>query len=165
MQFQVPQFIETEDKIVGPFTLRQFLYVGIAGAMSFVLFFMVVTWLWAMLTVVLIALSLAFAFVKINGQPLTKIALAAFTFYWKPQAYVWQSENKPAEKKEEAIKSLAEEGFIEKIVSGLMLKSAKEALQTKVQKSKKKVRELEERYMVFNRLSGERHAARRIDYR
>jgi len=28
MQFQVPQFIEIEDKIFGPLTLKQFLYFG-----------------------------------------------------------------------------------------------------------------------------------------
>ena len=34
MQFQVPQFIETEDKVVGPLTLRQFMYIAGAGAAS-----------------------------------------------------------------------------------------------------------------------------------
>ena len=46
MQFQVPQFIETEDKIVGPLTLRQFLYIGAAGLLSFLLFFVLKIWFW-----------------------------------------------------------------------------------------------------------------------
>ena len=50
MQFQVPQFIETEDKIVGPFTLRQFIYVAGAGLGSVILYFSVATWLWLILT-------------------------------------------------------------------------------------------------------------------
>ena len=33
MRFQLPQFIETEVKIVGPFTLQQFLWV--AGGAAF----------------------------------------------------------------------------------------------------------------------------------
>ena len=37
MQYQVPQFIETEDKVVGPFSLRQFAYVGAAATKSVVL--------------------------------------------------------------------------------------------------------------------------------
>ena len=28
MQFQVPQFIEVEDKIFGPLTFKQFIYMG-----------------------------------------------------------------------------------------------------------------------------------------
>ena len=37
MRFQVPQFIEVEDKIFGPFTFKQFIYIaggiGVAGVL------------------------------------------------------------------------------------------------------------------------------------
>jgi hypothetical protein len=33
MQFQVPQFLDVEDKIIGPFTIKQFLYL--AGGAGF----------------------------------------------------------------------------------------------------------------------------------
>ena len=39
MQFQVPQFIDVENKIIGPLSLRQFLYLAGAGLISFMLFF------------------------------------------------------------------------------------------------------------------------------
>ena len=29
MKFQVPQFIETEEKIIGPFTVKQFIFIAI----------------------------------------------------------------------------------------------------------------------------------------
>ncbi|MFM2424198.1 MAG: hypothetical protein RLZZ70_589, partial [Candidatus Parcubacteria bacterium] len=38
MQFEVPQFIEIEDKIFGPLTWKQFLYVGGGLSMTAVLF-------------------------------------------------------------------------------------------------------------------------------
>ncbi|HXK36261.1 MAG TPA: PrgI family protein [Candidatus Paceibacterota bacterium] len=69
MRFQVPQFIETETKVVGPFTLKQFLFV--AGGISMVvveymllpgLFFVVL----ALLTAGFFA---ALAFLKVNDQP------------------------------------------------------------------------------------------------
>ena len=37
MEFKVPQFIDIEDKIVGSFTFVQVIYVVGAGAMSYVL--------------------------------------------------------------------------------------------------------------------------------
>ena len=37
MRFQVPQFIEVEDKIFGPLTLKQFIYLAGAGGLVFVL--------------------------------------------------------------------------------------------------------------------------------
>jgi len=37
MRFQVPQFIEVEDKIFGPLTLKQFIYLAGAGGVVFVL--------------------------------------------------------------------------------------------------------------------------------
>ena len=32
MQYQVPQFIETEDTIIGSLTLRQFIYLAVGGS-------------------------------------------------------------------------------------------------------------------------------------
>ncbi|MEK7077129.1 MAG: PrgI family protein [Patescibacteria group bacterium] len=163
MQFQVPQFIETEDKIVGPFTLRQFFYVAGAGALCFMLFFAVATWLFVILSMFLIAAALALAFIKINGRSLPAVVLSAFRFYWNPQAYVWQPEA-PQVKKEEALKSLGG-GIIDKIVSGLTLKHTWQKLQTGTKEGKKKIKELSGQYEIFQRMSGDRQIARRVDYR
>ena len=38
MEYQVPQFIEVEDKIVGPLTLKQFIYIAGAGGLCVVFF-------------------------------------------------------------------------------------------------------------------------------
>lgn len=70
MRFQVPQFIETETKLVGPFTLKQFLWVA-GGVVMTVLASMLLT---GFLRIGAIFLIIAFfgslAFVKIDGQPL-----------------------------------------------------------------------------------------------
>ena len=164
MQYQVPQFIETEDKIVGPFSLRQFIYLAVGGAISFTLFFTVKTWLWFAMSAIVVAASLAFAFLKINGRPFANFILSAISFYWKPQTYVWQSED-PQLKKQDARKNAVQEGgFIESIVSGMVLKNTWAALQTGTRK-KEIPREKQEKIEIFRKLSGEREAARRIDYR
>ena len=90
MQFQVPQFIDIEDRIFGPLTLKQFLYLAGAGAFSFILFFTLQTPLWIGVTAVLGGIAVAFAFVRPNGQPMTRMAAAMFWYAWKPRFYLWR---------------------------------------------------------------------------
>ncbi|HUZ92597.1 MAG TPA: PrgI family protein [Candidatus Paceibacterota bacterium] len=171
MQFQVPQFIETEDKVVGPFTIRQFIYIAIGGTISFLFYFTVATWLWAIFSIVVLSGAIALAFVKVEGRPLVQIALSAFNFYWKPQTYVWQSE-RPAEVKSEAVaRGEAPSGIsLENIVAGMALRDAWRDVQTG-EKTKSMISnqqffgKVQERYNMYRDLGGARQAARRIDYR
>ena len=84
MQFQVPQFIETEDKIIGPLTLRQFIYIAIGATISAILFFVLQPWLWLIVTFVLMATSVSLAFIKINGRSMSVFAQSAFGYIWSP---------------------------------------------------------------------------------
>lgn len=90
MQFQVPQFLDVEDKIFGPLTLKQFLYLAGAGALSFILFFALEEWLWITFTVLLGAIAGSLAFVKYNGRPLVYMLMHALKFAWQPKMYLWQ---------------------------------------------------------------------------
>jgi hypothetical protein len=40
MRFSIPQFIEHTPKIIGPLTFKQFSFIGGAGAICFVLYFL-----------------------------------------------------------------------------------------------------------------------------
>lgn len=90
MQFQVPQLIDIEDKIIGPLTLKQFLYLG-GGAMA-------VAFLWSVLTLgafiivaaPVIALALSLAFYKINGRPFVNFLNSFITYSVKPKLYLWK---------------------------------------------------------------------------
>jgi hypothetical protein len=175
MQFQVPQFIETEDKIVGPFTMREFIYVGIAGGISAMLYFTVQTALWAIASVILFGGAVALSFVKIEGRPLVKVLGAAFGFYWKPQTYLWKSEMKaPTVTKTTAKK----EGGVslENVLGGMALHKRWEKLQTgekpvsekkapAAREAKAVERVMAGRYQIFQKTTGDRNAAKRIDYR
>ncbi len=166
MQFQVPQFIETEDKIIGPFTIRQFIYVAAGGAFSFFLYFTVQTWLWAFLSIFILGGTAALALVKVGGRPLVHAALSAVRFYWQPQTYIWKPETAaPPPKKPEEAK--AGETAIERIVSGLALRSTWQKLQTGTKISSEQFREKPQRqkFQIFQKITGERQAARRVDYR
>jgi hypothetical protein len=176
MQYQVPQFIETEDKVVGPFSIRQFAYVGAAAMVSGICYFLLQTWLFAIVALILIGGSLALSFVKINGRPLAKIATSAFNFYWKPQMYVWKPEHPIAPQR--APVAQREMPIIppapltrESISSGDSLHKSWENIQTgtpagKIQSASQFVeKKMAERYQIFQRETGERAAARRVDYR
>jgi len=167
MQFQVPQFIETEDKIVGPFTLRQFAYIAFAGGFSFTLYFVVETWLWFVISAFLVALAASLAFVRISGRPFIHILMAAFGYYWKSQIYVWQPEHPELKKSTESLRPLQSSGtVVEDIVSGKALRDVWQSLQTGTKISNQQFLDRTgEHYQTFQRLSGERDAARRIDYR
>jgi hypothetical protein len=169
MQYQVPQFIETEDKIVGPFSIRQFAYVGAAAVVSGICYFLLQTWLFVIVALILIGGSLALSFVKINGRPLIKVGLSAFNYYWKPQMYVWKPDHPVAAQQSAPI--VRELPPIETIASGNSLHKSWESLQSgtpavgKTSDRQFIEKKMTERYQIFQRQSGDRAAARRVDYR
>lgn len=165
MQFQVPQFIEIEDKIIGPLTIRQFIYLAVAGGVSVMLYFAVETWVWFIFSLVIMGIASAFAFLKINGRPFYVVLFAGARFLWNPHTYVWQPDQPTLPKTPEAMASDAEGFSLEQILAGHSLKNAWRAMQTGTAAKKPAARSGSERYMIFRRPTGERRAARRIDYR
>ena len=169
MHFQVPQFADVEDKIVGPLSLKQFLYIGSAIGLSMLLFFIVKLWLWVILSVFLIGGAIGLAMIKINGQPLVKIALSAIEFYWRPQTYVWQQEAEKRQAGEPSSGKAGSDFSIESIVSGMALKKSWQNLQT----GSKAVASGgmwgskigPDRYEIVKKIAGDKQAAKRIDYR
>ena len=90
--FQVPQFIDIEDKIVGPLTLKQFGFLAAAFFVSFGFFFILQFYLWVVITVFVSALSAGLAFTKVAGRSLLDYLISGLAFYWKPRVYLWQHE-------------------------------------------------------------------------
>lgn len=92
MEYQVPQFIEVEDKIFGPFTLKQFIYVaGGVGLCAIVLLYLPL-WLGVIIAVPVGAFTAALAFYKINNKPFVEIMEAAFNYYIGDRLYLWKKE-------------------------------------------------------------------------
>ncbi len=90
MQYQVPQFIEVEDKIFGPLTIKQFVYLAGGAGLSFVLW-RSLPHIFAMpLIGALGGLSVALAFIKINNRPFIFMLESAFMFIIHPRLYIWQ---------------------------------------------------------------------------
>lgn len=166
MQFQVPQFIETEDKLLGPLTIRQFIYLSLVAGISFILFFMLEMTIWVILSVFMVGGTLIVLLGKVNGQPMTRVVYSAFFYYWKPQTYVWQPDNSGIDKTEAVQRS----GFsMERLIAGVALKDAWQSVQTGSktlgEKGMASLQHAEEKYEILRKISGDQRAARRVDYR
>ena len=97
MRFQVPQFIEIEDKIVGPLTLKQFVYLA-GGAGMIVVAYKFLPMLFAVIIIGFVALlSVALAFYKFNNKPFVDLVESAFGFYIGNKLYIWRKKDKKVE--------------------------------------------------------------------
>jgi hypothetical protein len=89
-QFVVPQFIDVEDKIIGPVTTRQFLILLAASLVCGLAFRFADTALFAIILIIIGGSALVIAFVKINGQSFHYFLLNIFQTVKKPSLRVWQ---------------------------------------------------------------------------
>ncbi len=92
MEYQVPQFIEVESKIVGPLTLRQFIYITGGAGLCLVLFKFLPFFLAALLSLPVAGLAGALSFYKINNKPFISIVEAAAKFYTSSRLFLWRKE-------------------------------------------------------------------------
>jgi hypothetical protein len=103
MRFQVPQFIEIEDKIFGPLTIKQFIYIAGGAGLSFILFRFLPLPIAILLIVVVLGLSLSLAFYQINNKPLIYIMQSAFGYLFSNKLYLWKKKDKSPEKTKESL--------------------------------------------------------------
>ena len=89
MRFQVPQFIETESKIVGPFTLKQFLYLAAGAIIIFILQYVLSFTLLIITGIPIALLAAALAFYKVDGIPFPQYLLMALSFLTGTKRYVF----------------------------------------------------------------------------
>jgi hypothetical protein len=99
MRFQIPQFIDVEDKIFGPFTLKQFIYI--AGGISVAVIGVVLLGpVWGLLvTAPIVVLAAALAFYKVNNRPFVNTLESIFKYAIKDKLYIW-NKKEPEESKE-----------------------------------------------------------------
>ena len=88
-QFVVPQFIDVEDKIFGPISVRQFLILLAAGILIFIFYKLFTMVLFIILTVITGGTAIVFAFVKIKGQDFHYFILNLFQYTRKDRLRVW----------------------------------------------------------------------------
>lgn len=90
MQFKVPQFIDVEDKLFGPFTFRQFVYIIGGGGMAFVVYKILPLWIGIFLIIPIVLLTLLLVFYKINTKPFIFYLEAAVNYFISSKLYIWK---------------------------------------------------------------------------
>ena len=90
MQFKVPQFLEIEDKIFGPFTFKEFVYLAGGGGLCFVLY-KLLGLVWGAIPILLVAgFSIALAKYKPNEKPFINLLEAGFNYLTQSKLYIWK---------------------------------------------------------------------------
>ena len=91
-QFVVPQFIDNEDKILGPITVRQFLIILVAVIIC-AAFYKLADFTGFLLALILVGGgSIVLAFVKVNGRPFHYFILNLMQLILHPSVRVWKLE-------------------------------------------------------------------------
>lgn len=107
MQYKVPQNIDLEDKIIGPLTLIQFLYLLVGGIIDYLLLnFLKGGILFYILAIPIAIFALALTFIKIQDRPLSHFVKAGLIYLQSPHVRLWKRQgmkiefiNKKIEKK------------------------------------------------------------------
>src|SRR5258706_8753163 len=94
MRFQVPQFIEVEDKIFGPFTFKQFIYIAGGIGLCVLLFTFLPKFMAILIALPVAALAGALAFYKVNDKPFINVVEAFFNYTLTNKLYIWKKEDK-----------------------------------------------------------------------
>ena len=76
--------------------MRQVVIFGIDAGVLFVLYFLLEGFAFTLAVIVLTAVAMTLAFVKINEQPLTKIIFSVAQYFLQPRVYLWGREEKKA---------------------------------------------------------------------
>ena len=90
MEFTVPQFIEYEAKVIGPFTFKQFIIVGGAGIVCFAFFLKTPIYVALPISIFIGGGAAVLSLLKIGGRsPL--VVFKNFLFYnMSPRVYIWE---------------------------------------------------------------------------
>jgi hypothetical protein len=89
-QFTVPQFIDVEDKIIGPITVRQFIIMIVAGLFLFLEYKLSDFAFFLFIGIPTALVFMVFAFVKVNGVSFHYFVLNIVQTFKKPGLRTWR---------------------------------------------------------------------------
>ncbi len=98
MRFAVPQFIDVEDKIFGPLTFRQFVYLAGGGGLAFIAYKLIPSFFGFLAALPIAGFAFALAFVRVNEKPFINIVESAVTYAFSDKLYIWKHEKSEKKK-------------------------------------------------------------------
>jgi len=93
MRFEVPQFIEVEDKIIGPFTWKQFIYLAGGLGLLIIFYFALPFVFFAMFGLPVGGLAGFLAFHRVNNRPFSVFLESFVNYMTKNKLYLWKKEH------------------------------------------------------------------------
>jgi len=90
MVYKVPQFIEVEDKIFGPLTFKQFIYLAGGAGACFVIWNFVPKLLAVFLVLPVAAFALCLAFYRVNNRPFVILVESYLRYKLAGRLYLWR---------------------------------------------------------------------------
>ena len=96
-QYVVPQFIDVEDKILGPITVRQFSIIMVDFLLMFIIYKLTDFALMLILNIPLLIAGIVIGFVKVNGMPFHFFLLNIIQTTRRAGTRVWNKELTDAE--------------------------------------------------------------------
>ena len=115
MRFAVPQFIDVEDKIFGPLTFRQFVYLAGGAGMVFLCIKLLPIFFGILLALPFAAFALALAFYRVNNKPFIDLVQSAFAYTLADKLYIWRHEKKTKKKEEPKTDVAARKEYLPRI--------------------------------------------------
>lgn len=94
MRYEVPQFIEVKDKIFGPLTFVQFIYLVGGVGLAYMLKRFLPGFVGIVVAIPVLLFALALAFYKFNGRPFSFAVESFVNYITKSRLYLWQFQHK-----------------------------------------------------------------------
>jgi hypothetical protein len=121
-RFIVPQFIDAEDRIWGPITVRQFAIVIVGALFIFISYRLADFALFLTQTIVIVLLIIIFGFIKINGAIFPMFLLSLIQTLKRPRLRIWKKEYIKIEERKNKDENLVVRAIVPKtMVSGRKL--------------------------------------------
>jgi len=90
MRYVVPQFLETEQRIFGPFTFGNFIILIGVGGVSFTLLFLLNVVVWGVISFLLFIGAVALMLYRPYGRPLSEVVVDFAKHLLGTRRYLWQ---------------------------------------------------------------------------
>lgn len=94
MQFKVPQFLDIEDKIFGPFTFSQFVYLTGGAGLCYVVYKLFGLLLGFIPILIILVFSLALTFYRPNNKPFVNMLESGLKYFAQNKLYIWRRRKK-----------------------------------------------------------------------
>lgn len=117
MRFEVPQFIDVEEKLFGPLTFKQAIYLAGGVGLGYVSYKLIPSPLSYIVALVFVVLGLLLAFYKMNNRSFIEIAQSYLNYQIKGKRYIWKREPKKVSSTPVAIPHPPQETIVKNITN------------------------------------------------